>query len=72
MFLAMTETMLSAEWINPVQLGEVVSLASAACQLRQGPVSIDEVQLARRKSQATTGKTASLPIYISEVPDSLT
>ena len=76
MFLAMTETMLSVEWINPVQLGEVVSLASAAwrksCQLRRGPASIDEVGPGwQGKSQATTGKTASFPIHIS-VPDSLT
>ena len=54
MFLAMTETMLSVERINPVQLGEVVILASAtwtkSCQLRQGSASIDEVQLASMRS----------------------
>ena len=69
MFLAMTETILSVEQINPVQLDEVVNVASAAwtksCQLRRGPARIDEVRLAWRKSQATTGKTASLPIHIS-------
>ena len=34
-FLAMTETMLNAEWINPVQLGVVVSLASAKASTKE-------------------------------------
>ena len=60
--------------VNPVQLGEVVIPASAGWslkleastmsgwELRRGAAaSIDEVRPAWDKSQATTGKTASLP-----------